>query len=135
MLRSRGIRTLVFTGIATNVCVESTLRGGFPLEYFGIVLADATPQAGPAEIQAASLYNIEAFSAGSQPLPISVAPSARRTSHPGARLRYHRAAPVQPGGRRILQPRLSSCSTTLIHQATPSGIISSLKSYFGVCTE
>ena len=25
MLRARGIRTLVFTGIATNVCVESTL--------------------------------------------------------------------------------------------------------------
>lgn len=29
LLRSRGIRHLVFTGIATNVCVESTLRDGF----------------------------------------------------------------------------------------------------------
>lgn len=29
ILRSRGIRHLVFTGIATNVCVESTLRDGF----------------------------------------------------------------------------------------------------------
>ena len=48
ILRSRGIRHLVFTGIATNVCVESTLRDGFFLEYFGIVLEDATPQAGPA---------------------------------------------------------------------------------------
>ncbi len=48
MLRARGIRTLVFTGIATNVCVESTLRDGFFLEYFGIVLRDATHQAGPA---------------------------------------------------------------------------------------
>ena len=38
ILRSRGIRHLVFTGIATNVCVESTLRDGFFLEYFGIVL-------------------------------------------------------------------------------------------------
>lgn len=35
ILRSRGIRHLVFTGIATNVCVESTLRDGFFLEYFG----------------------------------------------------------------------------------------------------
>lgn len=34
ILRSRGIRHLVFTGIATNVCVESTLRDGFFLEYF-----------------------------------------------------------------------------------------------------
>ena len=36
ILRARGIRTLVFTGIATNVCVESTLRDGFFLEYFGV---------------------------------------------------------------------------------------------------
>nr|WP_318269200.1 isochorismatase family protein [Pantoea agglomerans] len=36
-----------FTGIATNVCVESTLRDGFFLEYFGVVLEDATYQAGP----------------------------------------------------------------------------------------
>lgn len=61
MLRARGIRNLVFTGIATNVCVESTLRDGFFLEYFGIVLADATHQAGPAYVQQASLYNIETF--------------------------------------------------------------------------
>ncbi|ADZ90635.1 pyrimidine utilization protein B [Marinomonas mediterranea] len=61
MLRSRGIKNLVFTGIATNVCVESTLRDGFFLEYFGIVLADATHQAGSDAIQAASLYNIETF--------------------------------------------------------------------------
>ena len=35
ILRARGIRNLVFVGIATNVCVESTLRDGFFLEYFG----------------------------------------------------------------------------------------------------
>lgn len=61
MLRSRGIRHLVFTGIATNVCVESTLRDGFFLEYFGIVLADATHQAGPPFAQQAALFNIETF--------------------------------------------------------------------------
>lgn len=61
MLRSRGIRNLVFTGIATNVCVESTLRDGFFLEYFGIVLADATHQAGPSAIQDAALFNIATF--------------------------------------------------------------------------
>ena len=61
MLRSKGIRNLVFVGIATNVCVESTLRDGFFLEYFGVVLADACYQAGPAEAHAASLYNIKIF--------------------------------------------------------------------------
>ena len=61
ILRARGIRTLVFTGIATNVCVESTLRDGFFLEYFGIVLEDATHQAGPEFAQKAAIYNIETF--------------------------------------------------------------------------
>ena len=61
MLRARGIRTLVFTGIATNVCVESTLRDGFFLEYFGVVLHDATHAAGPPFAQEAALYNIKTF--------------------------------------------------------------------------
>ena len=43
------------------VCVESTLRDGFFLEYFGIVLEDATHQAGPAFAQQAALFNIETF--------------------------------------------------------------------------
>ena len=61
ILRAKGIRSLVFTGVATNVCVESTLRDGFFLEYFGVVLHDATHHAGPDFIQKASLYNIEKF--------------------------------------------------------------------------
>ena len=61
LLRARGIRSLVFTGIATNVCVESTLRDSFFLEYFSVVLHDATHHAGPDFIQQASLYNIEKF--------------------------------------------------------------------------
>jgi ureidoacrylate peracid hydrolase len=60
-LRARGIRNLVFCGIATNVCVESTLRDGFHLEYFGVMLEDATHQAGPDYVQKASIYNIETF--------------------------------------------------------------------------
>jgi ureidoacrylate peracid hydrolase len=61
VLRARGIRHLVFVGIATNVCVESTLRDGFFLEYFGTVLEDATHQAGPEFVQKAALFNIETF--------------------------------------------------------------------------
>jgi ureidoacrylate peracid hydrolase len=61
VLRARGIRTIVFVGIATNVCVESTLRDGFHLEYFGVMLEDATHHLGPPGMQAASVYNIEKF--------------------------------------------------------------------------
>lgn len=39
-LRSRGIRTLVITGVATNVCVDSTLREGFFRGYYIVVLED-----------------------------------------------------------------------------------------------
>ena len=61
LLRGRGIRNLVFVGIASNVCVESTLRDGFFLEYFGIMLEDATHQAGPEFLQKATLFNVENF--------------------------------------------------------------------------
>lgn len=61
MLRARGVKTLAFCGIATNVCVESTLRDGFFLEYFSVLLEDATHQAGPDFLQAATVYNVEKF--------------------------------------------------------------------------
>jgi ureidoacrylate peracid hydrolase len=61
VLRARGIRTLVFTGVATNVCVESSLRDAFHLEYFAVVLQDAVHHAGPDFVQQAALYNIETF--------------------------------------------------------------------------
>jgi ureidoacrylate peracid hydrolase len=61
ILRARGIKTIVFVGIATNVCVESTLRDGFHLEYFGIMLEDATHHLGPDFLQQATVYNVEKF--------------------------------------------------------------------------
>jgi len=61
VLRSRGIRNLLLTGIATNVCVESTLRDGFFLEYFGVLLDDACYQAGPVEAHDTTLYNVKTF--------------------------------------------------------------------------
>ncbi|RYF63192.1 MAG: pyrimidine utilization protein B [Comamonadaceae bacterium] len=60
-LRARGIRNLVFTGIATNVCVESTLRDAFHLEYFAVMLEDGTHELGGAAIQQASVYNVQTF--------------------------------------------------------------------------
>lgn len=60
-LRARGIRTIIFVGIATNVCVESTLRDGFHLEYFCVMLEDATHHLGPDFLQAATVYNVEKF--------------------------------------------------------------------------
>lgn len=61
MLRSRGIETLLVCGVATNVCVESTIRDAFFLEYFPILIRDACYQAGPDFIQQATIYNVEQF--------------------------------------------------------------------------
>ncbi len=61
VLRARGIRTIVFVGIASNVCVESTLRDAFHLEYFGVMLEDATHHLGPDFVHQATIYNVEKF--------------------------------------------------------------------------
>jgi ureidoacrylate peracid hydrolase len=60
-LKSRGIRYLFFTGIAANVCVESTLRDAFFLDYWPLLIADATMAAGPAFAREATLFNVESF--------------------------------------------------------------------------
>ena len=61
ILRARDIRNLLFVGIATNVCVESTMRDAYHREYFCVLVADATTQSGPSFIQDATLYNVERF--------------------------------------------------------------------------
>jgi ureidoacrylate peracid hydrolase len=60
-LRTRGVRNLLFVGIATNVCVESTLRDAYFLEYWPVLIEDATMPAGSPDIQKATIFNVETF--------------------------------------------------------------------------
>ena len=60
-LRSRGIRTLLMAGIASNVCVESTLRDAYFREYWPVMIEDATMPAGSPEIQRATVHNVTTF--------------------------------------------------------------------------
>jgi len=60
-LRMRGIQFLFLTGIATNVCVESTLRHGYFLDYWPLLITDAVMQAGQPALQEATLFNVESF--------------------------------------------------------------------------
>jgi ureidoacrylate peracid hydrolase len=60
-LRTRGIRYLFFAGIATNVCVESTLRDAYFQDYWPILIADGAMPAGPASLHDATLFNVENF--------------------------------------------------------------------------
>ena len=59
ILRDLRIRYLFFTGMATNVCVESTLRDAYCLDYWPILITDATLQAGPELLQQAAIQNIQ----------------------------------------------------------------------------
>lgn len=76
-LQARGIRYLFFTGIATNVCVESTLRDAFFLDYWPILITDATMAAGPPAVQEATLFNIESYFGWTIQSPELLAKAAR----------------------------------------------------------
>lgn len=58
-LRAAGIRHLLFTGIATNVCVESTARSAFFNDFWPILIEDAMNHSGPDFNRQATLWNFE----------------------------------------------------------------------------
>jgi ureidoacrylate peracid hydrolase len=59
ILKSYNIKYCLYTGVATNVCVESTLRHGYFLDYWPILVTDAVNNAGPPMTQKATLWNVE----------------------------------------------------------------------------
>src|SRR6185436_20306965 len=83
-LRARGIQYLFFCGITTNVCVETTLRHAFVLDYWPILLRDAAIPAGPPAMHEATVFNVESFfgwTIGAQELVQSLASHARVIDH------------------------------------------------------
>jgi ureidoacrylate peracid hydrolase len=42
ILRSRGIQTVIMTGVATNICVESTARDAFMRNYYVVLVDDCS---------------------------------------------------------------------------------------------
>jgi ureidoacrylate peracid hydrolase len=60
VLRSRGIRAVIMTGVATNVCVETTARQAFLRDYYVVFTSDCTATYSQAEHDA-TLHNIDSF--------------------------------------------------------------------------
>jgi len=60
LLRIRQIQTLIVTGLATNVCVESTARDGFARDYHVVIPEDLT-EGTSLEAKKWSLSNINLF--------------------------------------------------------------------------
>jgi ureidoacrylate peracid hydrolase len=60
ILRTHGIRTLVLVGVATNVCVETTVREGFIRDYYIVVPREGTA-AYSREAYETSLRNMDMY--------------------------------------------------------------------------
>jgi len=60
VLRTYDIKYLLFTGVATNICVEATIRDGYYREYFCILVSDAAVNSGPEFTQDATIFNVKA---------------------------------------------------------------------------
>jgi ureidoacrylate peracid hydrolase len=59
ILRTFGVKYLIYIGTATNICVESTLRRSFFLDYFPILVSDAVIQKGSRKMQEATILNVQ----------------------------------------------------------------------------
>lgn len=59
-LRSMGIKTVVFGGVASNVCVEATARDAADYDYYVVVLSDASGAVRD-ELHQAALYTIRTY--------------------------------------------------------------------------
>lgn len=60
VLRSNRIRTVIMTGVATNVCVETTARQAFLRDFYVVFARDGTATFSRAEHDA-TLHNIDQF--------------------------------------------------------------------------
>ncbi len=58
ILKAHNAKYLIFTGLTTNVCVESTLRDAYFLEYWPIIVSDACALIGPPSVHDATLSTI-----------------------------------------------------------------------------
>jgi ureidoacrylate peracid hydrolase len=59
MLKSYNMKFLFFTGCATNICVEASVRDAANFSYFPVLISDATANNGPPYIQDGTIHNIK----------------------------------------------------------------------------
>lgn len=60
-LRTFDVKYLVFVGVATNCCVEASLRDAFYHGYFPILVSEAVAHIGPVYMQDATIFNVTQF--------------------------------------------------------------------------
>lgn len=60
-LKNLGVRTLVLTGVATNLCVETTARDGFLRGYYIVCVKNLTATNHGIKMHEAALFNLDGF--------------------------------------------------------------------------
>lgn len=59
ILKRYDVKYLLTVGVATNCCVEATVRDAYYRGYFSTVVSDATAALGPEFMQEAAIFNIK----------------------------------------------------------------------------
>ena len=59
ILKTYNIKYLVFVGVGAAICVETSIRDAFNLEYFSILISDAVAAGGPPFRQEVTLFNVK----------------------------------------------------------------------------
>ena len=58
ILKTFNIKYLAFTGVGTNMCVEAAIRDASNLDYFSILISDATAPGGQPFLKDATIHNV-----------------------------------------------------------------------------
>lgn len=58
ILKTCGIRYLLFTGVTTNICVETSIRDAYNLEYFSVLVSDGTASI-PPDLRETTIHNVQ----------------------------------------------------------------------------
>ena len=59
ILKALDAKYLLFVGVATNICVEASIRDAFYHEYFPILISDAAMHSGPSSNKEATIFLIK----------------------------------------------------------------------------
>lgn len=59
ILKTHNLKYLFFTGCATNICIEASIRDAANLGYFPILISDASINNGPPFMQDSTIFNVK----------------------------------------------------------------------------
>src|SRR5512143_980755 len=59
ILKTHNLKHLFFTGCATNICIEASIRDAANLGYFPILISDASANNGPPFMQDSTILNVK----------------------------------------------------------------------------